>query len=1622
MSRASWRRGTLTLRVNDPGEPQEGASNSAASSEQGQSAQLPAHAGTPGDGAAAAASPGGSGKPKKKRPGSLFRKFRRTVRWTVGFGILGAIGLIVASRGPVPRYLVEREVRKYLEAGTTGKVGAGGKFALGKITVQLDGRVVAQGLKLDGLGDEASKTSGFTVASVKEVVIDLDWSAWAAGVVVPREVTLHEPRLTLSVRPDGQLDLGGLKIPAQAAGAGSGVKSVPRIELRDGILVLGETTGSAGPTGLMEMKFSGWLSPISGSSRYLLHGRLLRAGSAEGSVAGLARRPLQIDVTGEIDFEAGSALIDVSELAFADIRPEELPSQVREVWRELAMRGKMRGGELRVTQAGGVEATVDLEGVSLTVPIASGRADIVGSRKPRMDNVNGFVRFSGGSKGVEGAAAASGSGSAGGLEASLSGSFEDLPAQLLMQSDGLSTDAAYHAVIIANDFNLEQDPRLLWFTPEIVQTNFERFSGPTARIDARIELDRGRPEKPGVPGETSIRGALSFSGGRAAFDKFPYPINELSGTVRFDDDRVDLVGIQGRGPSGALLFAEGVFDPPTADSRINLTVSVANLPMDTHLIEALNRSRGKALVDAIFSRDRLNELIAKGLVVEGQSKGEGSPPGFSLDGTIDALTVKVQSPFGFESPTSQIIDVRFDDVGILTKFFPYPIRGKNVLVRVGDDFAAVTGREFTGVSGGTGQLDAYVKIEPNKVTGEWGFEPAVSLRTRGFPIDDLLIHALPEPGALGSVAGGARGADVAADLAAKPEQDASESLSAKEVLAKLGLRGPVDADVTLLPGVDGGKSRLLADLLMQGLTSQPEHFSELSEVDVRTVPVPLTIRNLTGAIRVSNELLTINSLEGFIERRVEDGDALPSLPGFFRMEGRWPLVKEASEVSGRGTGFAPGVDLLVENLDVDVSLEDLVRSIEPEIAKKVTAARRTWDFAGRLDAQVTLEAKEDSPASDLVASVTVSNAESVSVKVDDRYVQLTGLSGEVSARMDVASPLRPGDANAADDGGFVISARGLESELRIDEARLGRLMADGVVRFNQGSREGRTLDFSERLEVLEPLTLKVRDVVLDSPLVLEGIERFAPEGVQSMYSEFAIAGLIDAEVKLAEREREDPRRAGTRLIDRKQLRGAIRPVWLAGNWQGKRVEIESISGEVSFDGQAGAISELRLLGSSFEIRADGAYQLLAGGGMRAEGEGSFDGAGLTDEVRGLMPAEVQSALEEAKVQIEQDLLLEDVRGVFESRPSGAGNAQASQAAGQPSANQSEVTATARVIAAGVSAETGAAWRSPEIRLDLQLDKKFAGDWAARAEVVTPRVIVNDLAFANVEAVGVARGRTSTAGATSSGVDTGTDVVIERLLATTYGGQVELKGKLRSEPIPADGIATPRQMYEASVRFDGVRLADLMIALAERKEEFIGPRPDDGFVRAFEILPDTSRGMLSGMASVRGLKGDDRSRVGRGMVRVAGGEAIVNIPLVVPLLQISNLQIPSGESLDYAYGQASLVGSELKLDQAAVLSDSLALLGTGTIDLRDQGIDLRLRSLSRRRVPILSDVFEGLRDQLFTAHVVGTVQEPEFEIESLLSIRRALAGSADPLSGTFEIDLLKLERDRERTMRPSMSAK
>ncbi|WP_338020163.1 hypothetical protein [Rhodopirellula sp. P2] len=116
-----------------------------------------------------------------------------------------------------------------------------------------------------------------------------------------------------------------------------------------------------------------------------------------------------------------------------------------------------------------------------------------------------------------------------------------------------------------------------------------------------------------VQGNSSRQFDFGVSGGTLRYDKFPYPLYNVKGRVKIEDDLVRIIGFTANNAGSAKVECEGLYHIPNqepgtlSDSELNLRFQVADLSMDQSLRVSLPEST-RHIWDSLSPGGTLDQL------------------------------------------------------------------------------------------------------------------------------------------------------------------------------------------------------------------------------------------------------------------------------------------------------------------------------------------------------------------------------------------------------------------------------------------------------------------------------------------------------------------------------------------------------------------------------------------------------------------------------------------------------------------------------------------------------------------------------------------------------------------------------------------------------------------------------------------------------------------------------------------------------------------------------------------------------------------------------------------------------------------------------------------------------
>ncbi len=138
-----------------------------------------------------------------------------------------------------------------------------------------------------------------------------------------------------------------------------------------------------------------------------------------------------------------------------------------------------------------------------------------------------------------------------------------------------------------------------------------------------------------------------------------------------------------------------------------------------------------------------------------------------------------------------------------------------------------------------------------------------------------------------------------------------------------------------------------------------------------------------------------------------------------------------------------------------------------------------------------------------------------------------------------------------------------------------------------------------------------------------------------------------------------------------------------------------------------------------------------------------------------------------------------------------------------------------------------------------------------------------------------------------------------------------------------------------------------------------------------------KGRLSASLALEGTAGDPKSRRGRGDV-LATGKDMYDLPVVMGLLQITNLALPISSPFNTASARYSIDGPRINFESIDLRSNTMAMQGNGHLDFDTRKVALTFTTDNPNapRIPFISDLWRNAQQELFKIEVRGTVQDPK----------------------------------------------
>lgn len=147
-----------------------------------------------------------------------------------------------------------------------------------------------------------------------------------------------------------------------------------------------------------------------------------------------------------------------------------------------------------------------------------------------------------------------------------------------------------------------------------------------------------------------------------------------------------------------------------------------------------------------------------------------------------------------------------------------------------------------------------------------------------------------------------------------------------------------------------------------------------------------------------------------------------------------------------------------------------------------------------------------------------------------------------------------------------------------------------------------------------------------------------------------------------------------------------------------------------------------------------------------------------------------------------------------------------------------------------------------------------------------------------------------------------------------------------------------------------------------------------------------QGRLDASLALQGVVGQLDSRRGRGDVKIAGDQ-MYRIPLVLGLLQITNLSLPFAGPFTEASARYIIDGQRVTFGSIEMRSKEMLMQGTGKLDFGSKQVQMTFvtDSTTWPKIPFVGDIIQSARHELLQIHVRGSLQEPKVSARAFNTI-------------------------------------
>ncbi|MCH2137438.1 MAG: hypothetical protein MK074_00075 [Phycisphaerales bacterium] len=164
-------------------------------------------------------------------------------------------------------------------------------------------------------------------------------------------------------------------------------------------------------------------------------------------------------------------------------------------------------------------------------------------------------------------------------------------AQVKSDVDGFLAAAPFHLRLAADDVVLKHGQTAV--LPRIVARIMEMFGVQAGRTSIELTASRSTPDE-----QAEVSGIVRITEAEGAYERFPYPLHDLTASIEFDLDRVRVHDLHASGRGASTIHIQGEVDPNRGDD-IALSLRAADIPVDAILLEAMPDVAAHAMADVL---------------------------------------------------------------------------------------------------------------------------------------------------------------------------------------------------------------------------------------------------------------------------------------------------------------------------------------------------------------------------------------------------------------------------------------------------------------------------------------------------------------------------------------------------------------------------------------------------------------------------------------------------------------------------------------------------------------------------------------------------------------------------------------------------------------------------------------------------------------------------------------------------------------------------------------------------------------------------------------------------------------------------------------------------------------